>query len=103
MLLVNHLFLTARTEIRLLRVPKSTEDEEVSDLHPPLLALAERADKVMPGAVVGASGPFDEKPDDEEQRTDGAPQASRSLSATGCSPIPFADVATVLFSLPCCT
>ena len=45
-------------------------DEEVSDLYPPLLTKTKRADKVVPGAVVGASGPFDEKHDNEEERAD---------------------------------
>ena len=35
-------------------------DEEVSDLHPPLPAKTERADSIVPGAVVRASGSFDE-------------------------------------------
>lgn len=53
-------------------------DEEVGDLNPSLFALAERADKVVPTAEVGASGPFDEKHDDEEQRPDCAADQQES-------------------------
>ena len=45
-------------------------DKEVGYLHPSPRAQTERADKVVPGAVVDASGPFHEKHDDEEQWTD---------------------------------
>jgi hypothetical protein len=46
------------------------EHHEVGDLHPPLRAQAERADKLVPGNVAGARGPFNQEHDDEEQRTD---------------------------------
>ncbi len=53
-------------------------EEEVGDLHPASFAQAERADKVVPGAVVGARGPFDEEHDDEEQRTECATGKQKS-------------------------
>ncbi|HET8843857.1 MAG TPA: hypothetical protein VFN35_20505, partial [Ktedonobacteraceae bacterium] len=46
-------------------------DDEVGDLHPPTLPQAERADSVLPDAVVRTRGAFDEKDHNEEQRTNG--------------------------------
>jgi hypothetical protein len=49
---------------------KST-DNKGEGLHPPLAPEAERTDVIVPGAVTGTCGSFDDEDDDEDERADG--------------------------------
>ena len=44
-----------------------SRDEEIRDLHPALIAQAERANEIMPHTITGTCRPFDQEYQDKEQ------------------------------------